>query len=584
MASATQRITSLFLSVLLMAACGDRGEQANAERVRSIADRYVAAYFGAWPEEATFAGVSDATHDGLSDNSPEARGRWEATADSILDDLSDIDASSLPAAGASRVTHGFLLEMLRNSKAFRVCRMELWNVSPTWTGWQSGMAVLANSQPVGTPEKNEAAVRRFSALPAWIDQEISNLRRGLTAGYSAPKVNVEAVLRQMDALLGAQVDESPFVQMAPDSFPEFRERMREVETTSIRPAIIRYRDFLRNEYLAAARDDIAVAAIPDGSQCYSAAIRYHSTVDIGAEQVHETGKQQMDSIRAQMAVIAERSFGTRDVGEVLNRLRTDRRYLLSGRDEKMKVARDAVERARAAVPRYFGLLPKSEVVVEPVPAFNEASAPDGFYNNPAEDGSRPGIYYINLYRAETNPRAGLESTAFHETYPGHHLQSGLALERLELHALSRYFFLSGFGEGWALYSERLADEMGLFTSDVDRLGMLSAQAMRAARLVVDAGMHALGWSRRQAIDYMLANTAESEDAVSSEIDRYIAVPGQATSYMLGALEISALRREAEATLGSGFDIKQFHDRVLEDGAVPLSMLRAKIQAWIAASR
>jgi uncharacterized protein (DUF885 family) len=220
------------------------------------------------------------------------------------------------------------------------------------------------------------------------------------------------------------------------------------------------------------------------------------------------------------------------------------------------------------------------VVVEAVPAFNEASAPDGFYTNPAEDGSRPGTYYINLYRAETSPRAGLESTAFHETYPGHHLQSGLALERTELHPVSRYFFMSGFGEGWALYSERLADEMGLFTSDVDRMGMLSAQAMRAARLVVDAGMHALGWSRQRAIEYMLANTAESEDGVTSEIDRYIAVPGQATSYMLGALEIRRLRREAEARFGSNFDIKAFHDRVLEDGAVPLSMLREKLEAWI----
>jgi uncharacterized protein (DUF885 family) len=446
------------------------------------------------------------------------------------------------------------------------------------------MAVLANSQPVGTPEKNDAAVRRFSNLPAYIDQEISNLRMGLASGYSAPKGNVISVIDQMSSLLSAAVSESPFVQMAPDSFPDFRARMAELETTAIRPAISRYRDFLLNEYLQSARDDIAVSANPDGSACYAAAVRYHSTVSVGAESVHETGKQQISGIRAEMAAIAQKSFGTSDVTAVLNRLRTDRRYLLSSRDEKMKVAREAVERAESAMPRYFGLLPKSEVVVQAVPAFSEASSPDGFYNNPSEDGSRPGIYYINLYRAETNPRAGLESTAFHETWPGHHLQSGLALERTELHAVSRYFFMSGFGEGWALYSERLADEMGLFTSDVDRMGMLSAQAMRAARLVVDAGMHALGWSRQRAIDYMLENTAESSDAVAAEIDRYIAVPGQATSYMLGALEIGSLRALAESELGAGFNIKEFHDRVLEDGAVPLRMLRAKLERWIADSK
>ena len=573
---------AILTSLLMTTACGDNAGRAAAAaaQVKDIADRYVGSYFEAWPEDATLAGVAAGPHDRLSDISPSARSRWEANADSLLAELSDIDPESLPDSGPSRVTHGFLLELMQNAKAFRVCKMELWNVSPTWTGWQANMAVLANSQPVGTPEKNDAAVRRFSALPAYLDQEIENLKLGLNAGYSAPRGNVRAVIKQMDALLTAKVDDSPFVQMAPDSIPAFRAKMRELETSAIRPAIVRYRDYLSGEYLPAAREAIAVSTNPSGNDCYAAAIQYHSTVRIGAESVHETGKQQIDSIRAEMAIIAKRSFGTDNVSEVLQRLRTDRKYLLSSRDEKMKVARDAVARAREAVPRFFGMLPKSEVVVEAVPSFNEESAPDGFYNNPAEDGSRPGIYYINLYRAETNPRAGLESTAFHETYPGHHLQSGLALERKELHPASRYFFMSGFGEGWALYTERLADEMGLFTSDVDRLGMLSAQAMRAARLVVDAGMHALGWTREEAIGYMLENTAEAEDGVTSEIDRYIAVPGQATSYMLGALEIRALRREAESALGASFDIKTFHDRVLEDGAVPLSMLRRKIERWI----
>jgi uncharacterized protein (DUF885 family) len=234
------------------------------------------------------------------------------------------------------------------------------------------------------------------------------------------------------------------------------------------------------------------------------------------------------------------------------------------------------------VPQWFGLVPKSPVAVEPVPAFQEPNAPGGFYNNPAEDGSRPGIYYINLYEAEKQSRAGVESTAFHEAYPGHHLQSVIALERTGLHPIGRYIFLSGFGEGWGLYSERLADEMGLFSGDVDRMGLLSAEAHRAARLVVDAGMHALGWSRDRAIEYLLTNTALSRSSAESEIDRYIAVPGQATSYMLGNLEIRRLREEARTKLGDRFDIKTFHDRVLEDGAVPLSVLAAKIERWIAA--
>jgi uncharacterized protein (DUF885 family) len=288
----------------------------------------------------------------------------------------------------------------------------------------------------------------------------------------------------------------------------------------------------------------------------------------------------MAEIRAEMREIAQNMLGSDDVDEALRRMRSDRAYQFSSREEMLDVAEGAVARAEAAIPQWFGIVPGATVRVEPVPSFSEPSAPGGFYNPPAEDGSRPGVYYINLYEADTKPRAGLEATAFHETYPGHHLQGAIALEREGLHPLQRYMYLSGFGEGWGLYSERLADEMGLYSGDVDRLGLLSNEALRAARLVVDAGMHALGWTRQQAIDYMLENTAESESSVTAEVDRYIAVPGQATSYMLGNLEIRRLREQARAALGDRFDIRAFHDRILEDGAVPLVMLREKIERWI----
>jgi uncharacterized protein (DUF885 family) len=549
-------------------------------RVTALADRYVEAYFRAFPHQATLAGVASGPHERLPDLSLAARGRWEATEDSLFRALEAIDSGALPEGSAAALTHGYLHELLRNARDFRACRTELWNVSPTWTGWQSEMALLANSQPVGTPARNEAAYRRFAELPRYLDQEIANLREGLRIGHSAPKGNVRAVIKQMDALLAAPVAESPFVAMAPDTAREFRARMEALERERIRPAIQRYRDFLRDEYLPVAREAVGVSVNPNGAACYQAAIRHHATVDLSPREVHRIGLDQMAKIRAEMQQVARRSFGTDDVGAVLQRLRTDRKYLFSGREEMQRVAEEAVVRAGAALPRWFGRVPESEVRVEPVAAFAEESAPGGFYNPPAEDGSRPGIYYINLYRAESKPRAGLESTAFHETYPGHHLQVSVALEREDLHPVTRYLYLSGFGEGWALYSERLADEMGLFSSDVDRMGLLSNEALRAARLVVDAGMHALGWSRQQAIDYMLENTAESRESVTAEVDRYVAVPGQATSYMLGNLEIRRLREQAEAALGDRFDVREFHDRVLEDGAIPLTLLRSKIERWI----
>jgi uncharacterized protein (DUF885 family) len=241
-------------------------------------------------------------------------------------------------------------------------------------------------------------------------------------------------------------------------------------------------------------------------------------------------------------------------------------------------SQSALARAKTGARPAFGLWPKAEVVIEPYPAFREKNGPNE-YNSPAEDGSRPGIFYINAYQPEKHSRIADESTAFHETIPGHHLQGAIALERKEIHPIGRYFGNSGYEEGWALYAERLADELKLFSSDVERLGMLSDQQLRAVRLVVDSGIHTMGWTRKRAIEYMLAHTAEGERDAASEIDRYIIYPGQAASYMLGNIEIRKARDAAEKSMGAKFDIKAFHDRVLEDGAVPLTFLKEKIERW-----
>jgi len=571
----------LLLSAALLgaAACDRPGDAAPAPPdPLALADSFVADYFAQFPHTASLSGASAADWSRLPDNSLDAWDRWRRKERDYLGQARRIHPGSIDDP-AARVTFGFLRSWLENAVAWQACRMELWNVSPTYTGWISEFSLLASVQPVSTEAERLTALRRFSQLPGWLDREIETLREGLRLGYSAPRVNVETVIGQMDDLLEADVGDSPFVRMAPDDAPDFRASLEELEVEQIRPAIRRYRDFLAVEYLPRAREAVGVSANPDGEVCYRAAIRYHATVDISPEEVHEIGLREMATIHAEMRRIGERSFGTDDVPALLQTLKTDPRYLFRTRQEIVERAEAAVARARAAVPEWFGIVPRAEVVVRPYPPFQEQSAPGGFYNPPAEDGSRPGIYLINTYQPETQPIAGLESTAFHETYPGHHLQGAIALERPDLHPLSRYFYLSGFGEGWGLYSERLADEMGLYSSDVDRMGMLSAEAHRAARLVVDTGLHALGWTRRQAIDYLLANTALSEPLATAEIDRYIAVPGQATSYMLGALEIRRLRRLAEARFGADFDIRSFHDRVLEDGPVPLSMLAEKIERW-----
>jgi uncharacterized protein (DUF885 family) len=581
--SSLNRSLVVALALLCAGACdrADESAPAGKSEVARIADEYLDAYFAQFPIDETLSGRSAAPHDRLGDQSVASILSWQAREDSLLAKLERVDTTQLEPGSADAVTYGFVREWIRNNKAWRACRMELWNVSPTWTGWQQNLATLAGSQPIGAAAQNDAAYRRFAELPKYLEREVANLREGLQRGYSAPGGNVQGVIDQANGLLATEAPSSPFVQIAPDSLKDFHDRMLKLETEQIRPAIQKYRDFLRDEYMAKARKTIAVADNPNGADCYRAAIRYHSTVDITPEEVHRIGLEQMEKIQTEMKQISQRMFGHQDVARALNTLKTDPKYLMGSRANAQKAAEDAQQRAQAALPRFFGVIPKQQLKVVAVQPYAEANAPGGFYAPGPDDGSRPGTYYINLRGAEKLPRAGLESTAFHEGYPGHHLQTAIALERTGLHPVQKYFYMSGFGEGWALYTERLADEMGLFSSDVDRMGLLSNEALRAARLVVDPGMHALGWSRDRAIQYMLANTAESRASVVAEVDRYIAVPGQATSYMLGNLEIRRLRELAREKLGDKFDIRAFHDRVLEDGAVPLVMLRQKIERWIA---
>jgi uncharacterized protein (DUF885 family) len=578
----TRRALILLLGVAAVS-CGGRNTPSAAERVTALANTYVKDYFDAFPYQAVEQGAPDVHPDQLVDHSLAALARWQTREDAMLAELRAIDPKSLDASPAVAVTYKFLQNQFETSRAARVCRTELWNVSPTYTGWQADLPVVAGLQAAKTEDERGHALKRFSQLPAYLDTEIDNLREGLKLGYTAPKVNVLAVIGQMDALLAAKVDDSPFVKMAKDDSFQFRTRLVALETTGIRPAITRYRDFLRDTYLAAAREAVGVNANPNGAACYPAAVRFFATVDLTPQQIHDLGLAQMAAIQAQMGDIGARSFKTPDPVKLMALAKTDPQYRFRSRDELIKYAESAVERARQALPKWFGRLPKAPVIVEPYPAFLEKSAPGGQSVPPTADG-QPGKYLINAYNATDQSKAGLESTAFHETYPGHHLQGSIALELQGLHPIQKYFFLSGFGEGWALYSERLADEMGLFSSDVDRVGLLSNEAFRAARLVVDSGMHGLGRTRQQAIDYMLAHTAMTKAFVEAEVSRYIAVPGQATSYMIGSLEIRKLRTEAEQALGPKFDIRAFHDLVLEDGALPLWVLREKVQRWIAAKR
>jgi uncharacterized protein (DUF885 family) len=553
------------------------------DRVKSLADAYLDGFFARNPDQITLYGVPGRRHDALQDNSLDALRLWQAREDGWLKALQQIDPATITASSL-RATQAILRETLEGAIAARVCRTELWTVSQFVNGWQVQDGYLVTIQPIGTDEARKDALARWSKLPAYIDKEIANLREGLKAGYSAPKGNVRLAIDQMNTLIATPLAESPFDSPSVrDKTPEFQRSFDLLVREQLVPAFTRYRDFLQGEYLSAAREAVGVSANPNGAACYDASVRYFSSLPRTAKEVHATGLEQVARLDAEMKAIGERSFGTGDVPKLLERVRTDKAYLFKNREQLIGYSQAALARSKAAMREWFGLVPAADVVIQPYPKFREKSGPNE-YNPPAEDGSRPAVFFINAYKAETKSRAPAESTAFHETIPGHHLQGAIALERKAIHPIGRYLGNAGYQEGWALYTERLADEMKLYSGDLDRLGMLSSQALRAVRLVVDSGLHALGWSRQQAIDFMLAHTAEPKDDVVSEIDRYIIYPGQATAYMLGAIEITRLRDEAKQAMGARFDVKAFHDRVLEDGAVPVSFLGEKIRTWSTAPK
>jgi uncharacterized protein (DUF885 family) len=571
------------LICLATLACGAPQEQVVAAkhepadaRVKALADAYLSGFFDRNPDQATYFGVPGRHHDQLPDNSLAAQKAWEAKEDAWLKDARAIDPADIQA-GSLKATYAITREALESSVGSRVCRSELWNVSQM-TGWHISFGYLVTIQPVGTEDARKEALARWSAVPRYIDTEIANLREGIRLKYTAPKLNVRIVIDQMNSLI-SDTAESPFLSPTErDKDPAFDKVYLELFQSRLLEAFKKYRDFLQNDYLPAAREDIAVAANPDGAACYAASVRAFSTLPVQARTVHETGEHEVEKLMGEMQDIAQRSFHTSDVPALLQKLRSDRQFMFKDREDLIRYSQAALARAKTAVPDWFGLIPKADVRIEPYPKFREKNG-SSEYNPPAEDGSRPALFYINAYEAEKKSRAPAESTAFHETIPGHHLQGAIALERREIHPIGRYIINSGFVEGWALYAERLADEMKLYSSDLDRIGMLSEQNFRASRLVVDTGIHTMGWTRQQAIDYMLAHTAESADDIAAEVDRYIIWPGQATSYMLGMLEIRDARDEAQHEMGAKFDIKAFHDRVLEDGAVPITFLSSKIKSW-----
>ncbi|MDP9004437.1 MAG: DUF885 domain-containing protein [Verrucomicrobiota bacterium] len=549
----------------------------SATQVTRLADAYVKAYIARFPEHAAFAGTTLPHNDRFTDNTVAAYRAWEQREDRWLNELSKIDESAL-IGKPEWVTYGFLREALESARGVRVCRRELWTVNQI-NGWQATMPDYLGVLPLGTPERRQDLLRQWTTLPQFLENDLSNLKTGLAAGYSTPKHNVELVIAQLDGYLNVSVEKSPLYEPAlRDPDPGFVASWKKLLTDSINPAIRKYRDFLSTTYLSKARTEIGVSANPNGAACYAASLRAQTGLTISPQGMYDNGKRAVEEQQATVKALAQKIYGTEDLSQLRSKLEADPENHFKTRDEVMAYSKAAVDRAWQALPRDFGLIPKAKVRIEPIAAFDEEHGVP-HYVPASEDGSRPGTYYISLFEPEKQLKSRVEMVAFHETVPGHHLQGAIALELPKAHPITHLIWNGGFGEGWAVYSEnKLALEMGLFSSDRNHLGEL---VQFPTGMVADPGIHAMGWSRQQTIDYFLATRPDySAKLAESQTDRIVVTPGQLTTYWAGALEIMALREQAQNVLGDKFDVRAFHDEVLKDGSITLPMLREKIGRWL----
>ena len=410
------------------------------------------------------------------------------------------------------------------------------------------------------------------------------LREGVVADRTPAEFAVRDTLPQLNAWLATPLADDPLLNVAaPAGMADvgaWRDRLRSAIETDVRPALVLYRDVLRDEVLGHARPDehAGLSWLADGADAYERSIRLYTTLSLPAEQIHEIGLNQVELLAAEYRELGPQVTGSADLAEIFEALRSDPALHHTDAAEIVAAAQAALAKAKGAMAGWFGILPQADCAVEAA-----TSGAVAYYFSPALDGSRGGTIFMNTSEPTGWGRYQIESTAYHEGIPGHHLQLAISGELSTIPEFRKRAFIAAYSEGWGLYAERLADEMGLYTTPLDRMGMLSADSMRACRLVVDTGMHALGWSRRKAIDYMLDNSPMRESHVSAEIDRYLVVPGQALSYMIGRLEIQRIRSGAEAALGEQFQIKAFHDTVLGSGNLPLPMLERIVRDWLGAS-
>ena len=525
--------------------------------------------------------------DKLGSMTPADLERRHAQAKAALAELDAIDAAKLPPAEA--VNAGIFRRQLRNAiESYELGDYQMpFNAD---SGFHTGFSRLAEDVPLKTTKDYENYISRLEQWPRVVREEIVLMRQGIARGFTVPRATLDGYEHTMSAHVVDAPEKSVFwkpFEKFPASVPEAdRERLRSEGRAAVMDGgVAGYRDlldFFVHEYLPHARTTLAASALPDGAAYYRMKIRDFTTLDLTPDQIHDIGLREVARISGEMNATIKATGFTGDFPAFLQFLRTDPRFYAKTPEELLARAAWICKRMDGKLPSLFKTLPRLPYTVQPVPADIAPKYTSGRYVGAAYGSTQPGIYWVNTYHLESRPLYNLEALTLHESVPGHHLQIALSRELGNLPNFRRFSYISAFGEGWGLYCEWLGLEAGFYTDPYSNFGRLTYEMWRACRLVVDTGIHAKGWTRQQAIDYMATRTALPLHEVETEVDRYISWPGQALAYKLGELKIKELRARAEKALGPKFDVREFHDVVLGSGAVPLDVLEDNVDRWLTA--
>ena len=568
-----------------------------ADRLRKLSERYWTALLetgqlpllgeGGLGGPLAATAMGDHRFDGrLDDLSPEGHTRTLQEIERLHTEADSIPAGLL--GGEDALTLEILRGQLEDLKSSLVCGGEDWLVGQMG-GVQVSLAQTALFYRLGTAQGAAELASRYGQASRMFDQQIANLARGLAAGKTSPKTNVRKVIDQLAKL---KVDdflppEEKFTGLPAAQRDAARDAIKKAIGDSVMPGIQKYRDYLQTQLLPKARADVGLWALPGGDACYAFQIRYHTGTQLKPQELHELGLKLLAGIEDEQKEIA-RSQGLKMPDDGPIDLKVFRTVIDSRKDQFKQTADELLDwnkatlaRAMAALPQAFHRLPPRPIVTRAIEAYRAESNTPAFYQPASDDGAQPGVYYVNTYKPETRALYNEEALCFHEAVPGHHLQGSIAQELKGLPDFRRQTGETAYIEGWALYTERMADEtLHLYSGPLARYGMLGYQAWRASRLVVDTGMHALHWDRAKALQFLRDHTTLPAQEAENEIDRYVIMPGQALAYMVGEQEIFRLRHEAERRLGDRFDLKEFHDVVLDHGAVPLAVLGRMVEEWV----